>query len=94
MNATTADPTTPLIELLRRMTPEQRDEFAAIAGTPVSYMYQIGGGHRPRVSAKLAFNIEDASIEMNKRSGGFFPVVTARQVALMNDLSGLEGEDE
>jgi hypothetical protein len=91
MSTVSEEQTTPLITLLRLMTDGQREEFAGLAGTSVGYLYQIGGAHRLRISARLAFSIEDASKVMHERSGEFFPIVTAREVALMHDVSGLEG---
>jgi hypothetical protein len=63
------------------MSVEEREQFAALAGTEVSYLYQIGGCHRePKVG--LAFHIEDASATMSQHNKSL-PRVTARDLARM-----------
>jgi hypothetical protein len=72
---------TPLLTLLRALTPEQRTALATLAGTSVGSLYQIAGCHRPNPSANLALRIETASREMNMRHGT--PVVTMHELATM-----------
>jgi len=73
--------TTPLLDLLRALTPEQRETLATLAGTTTGSLYQIAGCHRPNPSSQLALRIETASQEMHLRHGS--PVVTMRQLATM-----------
>lgn len=78
---------TPLTELLRACTDEQRTQLAQQSGTSVNYLYALAGCHRERVNVKLALAIEDASVVLNKQTRGKTPVVTARQLATMCELA-------
>lgn len=49
-----------LSELLRKLTPDQREQLATDAKTKVGYLYQLAGGHR-RASADMVMRIEAAS---------------------------------
>lgn len=80
---------TPLAEWLRKATPDERTRMATLAGTTVSYLYQLAGGHRGVPKSDLAFSIEDATFVLNKYTGGRLPVITARELATMAAVSGL-----
>jgi hypothetical protein len=79
----------PLADWLRAATPGQRTRCATLAGTSVSYLYSLAGGHRRTISARLAFQVEDAMRGLAQQTRGRLPVVTARELAFMHDLSGL-----
>lgn len=81
--------TTPLLDFLRAATPEERARAAALAGTQVSYLYQLATCVRPRVSAALALGIEDATRAMHAETDGRLPVVDVRTLATMCLLRGL-----
>lgn len=81
---------TPLAELLRACTAEERKQLAIRSGTSVNYLYLLAGCHRERLSASLALAIEDASKELNELTFGTTPIVTARELATMCALSGFE----
>ena len=49
------------------MTPDQREEFALVAGTSVSYLYQLAGCNRKSCRAKLAKGISGATGHMHRR---------------------------
>jgi hypothetical protein len=74
---------------LRLATPKQRTRCATLAGTTVTYLYSIAGGHRQQISARLAFQIEDAMHRMASASRGKLPLITARDLAFMHDVAGL-----
>ncbi|MFN7817841.1 MAG: hypothetical protein ACK5OQ_16550 [Burkholderiales bacterium] len=79
--------TTPLARWLSDASPDQRDRLASIAGTSQNYIYQLAACMRePKVG--LAFRIEDATREI----GPF--TVTAREMATMCALDGLEVSDQ
>ena len=65
----TSAPTTPLLAILRQLTPEERVEFAALAGTKVDYLYQLGGCNRGSCRSRLAKAIADASEIMAMQTG-------------------------
>lgn len=75
------DPKTPLLAVLRALSPEQRAEFASEARTEVSYLYALGTCARRSPRATLAKSIADASVTMSRRHGT--PVVTMDQLAVM-----------
>ena len=75
------DPRTPLLAVLRALTPEQRAEFAAEADTQVSYLYALSICARRSPRALLAKSIADASVVMCRRYGS--PVVTLDDLATM-----------
>lgn len=81
---------TPLLNLLRACTEEQRRRIAAEAGTSVNYLYGIAGCHRNSVNVKLAIGIEDASRSLNIETEGVTPVVTVRQLASMCAIAPFE----
>lgn len=84
-------PITPLTAWLRLASKEQRERLAALAGTTVNYLYQCAGCARgSRISADLAFRIEDAMKKLRQESGNALPVVTARDLATMCTLVGLD----
>lgn len=74
---------TPLLELLRACSDEQRTRIAQEAGTSVGYLYGVAGCHRQRINVALALGIEDASAALHKETGGKLPIVTARMLASM-----------
>ena len=76
------EPKTPLLALLRTLTPKQRERFAKQARTSVSYLYALSSGDRSP-SAQLALRIEQASERMHKNTNGRSPVVTMRELAEM-----------
>lgn len=78
---------TPLLVWLRAATPDQRSRLAAIAGTSVTYLYQLATCTRPRPSAELALAIEDGTRLMADEG---LPVVSVRELATMCALQGLE----
>jgi hypothetical protein len=76
------DPKTPLLALLRELeSDERREEFAALAGTSVSYAYQLATCSRGACRSRLAKGLADASVAMHKRYGT--SVVTMEQLASM-----------
>lgn len=77
------DPKTPLLALLRALTPDQRQELADEAGTSVSYLYALGSCQRGACGSVLASGIERASRTMHKQTKGETPVVTVEQLATM-----------
>ena len=77
------DPKTPLLALMRKLTPEQRVQLADDAGTSVSYLYSLGSCQRDACGAGLALQIEKASEKMCERTGGETPIVTMRELATM-----------
>lgn len=84
-----AERDTPLAEWLRMASATQRERCATLAGTSVSYLYSLAGGHRQQISARLAFQIEDAMRRLHGTTRGRLPLVTAREIAFMHDLAGL-----
>lgn len=80
------DPITPLSTLLRELTPRRRKQFAALAATSVSYLYQLAGCHRGRCRVDLALRIAKASEVLRKKYGT--PIVTVETLATMCELKG------
>jgi hypothetical protein len=77
---------TPLLAWLRAATSEQRDRMAALAGTTTNYLYQCaspGGKRGKKLTADLAFRLEDAMATLEKESKGTLTAVTARELAAM-----------
>lgn len=75
---------TPLLALLRQAAPEQRDRLATLAGTSVNYLYQLAVCSRgTRLTADLAFRIEDATRAVHKETKGKLPVIPARVLSGM-----------
>ena len=74
-------PKTPLLQILRDMSPDQRDEFALVAGTTVSYLYQLAGCNRKSCRATLTKGIADASVLMASKYGT--PVISMDSLATM-----------
>lgn len=81
---------TPLSDLLRDATPDERDRLARLAGTTVNYLYQVAGCHRPRPSAEFAVALADASMTLNKATKGRLPILTVREIATMCAVAGLD----
>lgn len=77
------EPKTPLLALMRSLTPEQRTKLALDAGSSVSYLYALGSCQRDTCSSALALRIEKASERMCERTGGLTPIVTMRELATM-----------
>lgn len=60
--------TTPLLTILRQLgSDERRNEFAALAGTSVAYLYQLAGCKRGACRTRLAKGIADASVRMHNK---------------------------
>lgn len=76
-------PKTPLLGLLRSLTPAQREQLARDAGTSVSYLYSLGSCQRSTCGSSLALQIEKASGQMAERTAGLTPVVTMGEMATM-----------
>lgn len=81
---------TPLMQLLRICSPDQRQWLAEQAGTNVNYLYAIAGCHRQKISVQLAVAIEEASQELHGTTGGKTPVVTCQQIASMCAIAGFD----
>lgn len=79
-------PPTPLRAILRHLTDEQRDEFAALSGLTKNYLYQLAGCHRQSTSALNAVRIAAASELMAVRYGSV--PVTVVELANMCPLKG------
>ncbi len=79
----TSEPKTPLIALLRALTPDQREQLAADAGTTVGYLYALGSCTRQACRADLASRIADATVKMSKRTKG---VTAAIDVATLGTM--------
>ncbi len=79
---------TPLLAWMRSATPEQRDRVAAMADTTRNYLYQLASANGVRgtkISAALAFRLEDAMAEIAKETNGALPALTARDLAALRD---------
>lgn len=77
---------TPLLAWMRAATVEQRERMAALADTKVLYLYQLaspGGGRGKKITADLAFRLEDAMATIEKESEGTLTAVSARELAAM-----------
>lgn len=80
---------TPLAAWMRAATPDQRERLATLSGTSVNYLWQIATCRRmPNVA--LAVGIEDASKVLRAESKRKLPLVTAREIATMCAVEGLE----
>lgn len=75
--------TTPLLDFLRKATPEQRARCARLAKTSVAYLYQIAGCERPNIGARTALAIEDATRALHTETEGGLPVITVRTLSTM-----------
>lgn len=85
------EPITPLLAWLRKATPEQRERAATLAGTTTNYMYQLatpGGKRGQKISANMAFRLEDSMRKVEAESQGALPAVTARELADMWTVAG------
>lgn len=80
-----------LLALLRECTEDERKRLATESGTTVNYLYILAGGGRLSPKASLAVGLEDASRRLNKESKGRTRIVTVRDLAAMNSVSGLTG---
>ena len=63
-----------LRDFLRAATKRERAEVGVECSDPVSYLYQLAGGHR-YASALLATRIEQITRQVATRSGGRLKVV-------------------
>lgn len=79
----TNEPKTPLLALLRQLTPEQREQLAADAGTRVDYLYALGSCTRKQCKAHKAALIEAATKKMRERTRGKTPVITVSELGTM-----------
>lgn len=77
------EPKTPLLALMRALTPDQRAQLAEESGTSVSYLYSLGSCQRDTCGSGLALQIEKASERMCVRTGGLTPIVTMKELATM-----------
>ena len=82
-----------LSQWLKLATQEQRQRLAILAGTSVSYLYQLAGGHRTVPRADLAFRLEDAFTVLHKESKSRLPLISARYLAEMYATAQLVDED-
>lgn len=74
-------PKTPLLDLLRKLeTDARRDEFARLAGSKTSYLYQLASCNRGACRSRLAKGIADASVKMHKKYGT--PILTMDILAM------------
>lgn len=75
-----------LLAAMRACTPEERVQFAELAGTTENYLYMLAGPHREPGVAKAA-SVARASVIMHERTGGRVPIVTLDQLAeLANEV--------
>ncbi len=84
----TNEPKTPLLALLRQLTPEQREQLADDAGTRVDYLYALGSCTRKSCKAKLAAAIEQATrlmAERTKKTEVPTAVITVAELGSMCD---------
>lgn len=73
-----------MLALLRAATPDQRQRLADLAGTSVNYLYQLASCTRgTRLTADLAFRIEDATRKLHKEAKGSLPTIEARLLSSM-----------
>lgn len=79
-------PITPLLAVLRRMTTEEQDQFAKLAGTSRNYLYQLATCSRSCPRVTLAKGIADASVVMHLQTLGRTPKLTMDQLAQMCPL--------
>lgn len=78
-------PKTPLLAVLRQLqTDERRGEFAALAGTSTTYLYQLAGCHRGSCRIHLAKAIVDAAAQMHRLYGS--DLITMDDLATMCPL--------
>lgn len=74
---------TKLKTFLQLATAEERERCAQLAGTQVSYLYQLSGLHRTNPGVRLAQDLEDATRQLHAETDGRLPVVTVRELADM-----------
>ena len=82
----TNEPKTPLLALLRKLTPSQRTELAELAGTRVDYLYALASCTRKSCKAALAARIEEATRVLaarTKRSKNPTRVITVAELGSM-----------
>lgn len=82
----TNEPKTPLLALLRALSPEQREQFAIDAETPVSYLYSLASCTRKQCKINKAVKIEAATKLMRQRTKTT-PVITVAELGTMCDGS-------
>jgi hypothetical protein len=71
-----------LLAAMRACTPEERVQFAELAGTTENYLYMLAGPHRePGVT--LAAAIAAASVVMHEKTKGRVPIVTLEELAAL-----------
>lgn len=80
-----------LLALLRECEQDEREWLAEQSGTTVNYLYILAGGGRQSPKAALAAALEDASRALSKKTKGRTRIVTMRDLAVMNSVSGLKG---
>lgn len=77
---------TPLLAWLRAATADQRERMVTLAGTTTNYVYQCAspkGGRGKKLTADLAFRLEDAMQTLEKETNGKLVAVSARELAAM-----------
>ena len=82
---------TPLLALLRECSPTEREQLAMLAGTKVNYLYGLATCARGAPNVRLAVGIEDASRTLNRETKGRTRIVTARELATMCSIHGMQG---
>jgi len=79
-------PITPLLAALRTLTVEEQEQFARLAGTSRSYLYQLAICSRSSPRSKLAKGIADASVVLHLQTLGRSPKLTIDTIASMCPL--------
>lgn len=74
---------TPLLAALRTLTVEEQHQFAKLAGTSRSYLYQLAICHRTSPRAKLVQGISAASVQMHVQTLGRSPKITMDELISM-----------
>ena len=72
---------------LQLATAEERERCSQLAGTQVSYLYQLSGLHRTNPGVRLAVDLEDATRRLHLESNGRLPIVQVRDLADMAAIS-------
>lgn len=80
-------PITPLLAALRTLTVEEQEQFARLAGTSRSYLYQLAICSRRSPRSVLAKGIADASVVLHVQTLGRCPKLTLDAIASMCPLS-------
>lgn len=81
---------TPLAAFLRAATAAERERCALLAGTSVSYLYQLAGCHRKNPGSALANGIAQATTTLHAESGGRLPALSVETLATMCAMAGFD----